>query len=355
MKVYNNIVIPEGLGSVLTDYIDVINSGYSAGYASGYTDALETCQEPDYSKEYFTCEILSGGIFYLSCFFLTQVGVEYSLNGENWTSGLSFDLNLEAGDIIRIRRNSLLDEGEEKGRAPTVGRGTTTFKAYGNVMSLIYGEDFQNKLDLPEGTSRNFYELFTLKSDLVDIDNLVVPATGLTEACYDNMFKQVPRLVSAGNLKLPATTLAPNCYSSMFFACSSLATAPVLPATTLASTCYRNMFNGCTSLTQAPELPATTLADSCYANMFYGCESLTQAPELPATELAERCYESMFGFCGNLNNIRCLATNTSSTNCTKDWLRYGSSTGTFIKHPDAVWERGNSGIPEGWTIMDAEI
>ena len=36
------------------------------------------------------------------------------------------------------------------------------------------------------------------------------------------------------------------------------------------------------------------------------------------------------------------------------WLGGVANQGTFVKAPNAQWERGASGIPEGWTVVDAE-
>jgi hypothetical protein len=142
----------------------------------------------------------------------------------------------------------------------------------------------------------------------------------------------------------------------MFKGCTSLTKAPALPATTLPDTCYSTMFEGCTALTEAPELPATTLNDSCYNGMFWGCTSLTTAPVLPATTLLRYCYQSMFLGCTNLNHITCLAKNISASGCTNSWVYNVSSIGTFIKHPDMKnWKTGDKGIPEGWTVVDADI
>lgn len=140
-----------------------------------------------------------------------------------------------------------------------------------------------------------------------------------------------------------------------------MTTAPELPATTLARWCYADMFTGCTNLTTAPVLPATTLAWSCYQTMFSGCTNLTTAPELPATPLVEYCYSSMFNGCTNLNYIRCLATNISAFLCTRNWLDGVSSTDTFVKHPSMnSWPTISSsnyysGIPSGWTVVDATL
>ena len=172
---------------------------------------------------------------------------------------------------------------------------------YGNIMSLIAGEDYA--------------------------DATVI---GFTYA-FSSLFNANTHIKSAENLILPATTLSNYCYFEMFDGCTSLTTAPVLPATTLAQGCYEKMFYGCSKLTTAPELPATTLAQYCYYNMFRDCTSLTTAPELPATSLAKECYYYMFFGCTSLNSITCLATDISALNCTIDWVYGVSATGTFTK------------------------
>ena len=134
---------------------------------------------------------------------------------------------------------------------------------YGNIMSLIYGDDFIDKNEI-------------------------------YDYAFGDIFENFQALYSVKNLILPATTLGIACYTYMFNKCYNLINVPKLPATTLANDCYDSMFQDCTSLTTAPELPATTLAESCYSCMFYGCTLLTTAPELPATTLAESCYSSMF-------------------------------------------------------------
>ena len=175
-------------------------------------------------------------------------------------------------------------------------------------------------------------------------------ATTLADYCYQYMFQGCTSLTTAP--QLPATTLANECYSGMFHNCSGLTTAPELPATTLATRCYDAMFKNCTSLQTPPELPATTLATRCYREMFYGCTSLTTAPQLPATTLAQYCYSYMFKGCTSLNYIQCLATDTSVTDCTYDWVNGVGNSGTFVKDSSMTWYYGNSGVPIGWTIYD---
>ena len=193
-------------------------------------------------------------------------------------------------------------------------------KIGGNIMSLIYGDNYKNQTTLT-----NSYALTLL-------------------------FYNFTTLTDASELKLPATTLSLECYRSMFYGCTSLTTAPELPATTLANNCYNSMFYGCTSLTTAPELPATTLVTGCYSTMFYGCTSLTTAPELPATTLVTGCYSTMFQNCSNLNYVKTYAEDISATNCLNNWLDGVANSGTFFNEGNATYPvDSSSGIPQGWT------
>ena len=150
----------------------------------------------------------------------------------------------------------------------------------------------------------------------------------------------------------------PNAYYTflkLFLYCTGMTTPPELPATTLRNSCYNSMFDGCTSLTSMPELPATTLAESCYQSMFYGCGSLQKAPDLPALTLVQGCYYQMFMGCGNMTSLKCLATDISAGYCTNMWLYNVANSGTFIKNAEmSSWTRGANGIPEGWTVEDAD-
>ena len=176
-----------------------------------------------------------------------------------------------------------------------------------------------------------------------------LPATILSERCYEGMFSGCTSLVSSPDL--PATILSKRCYEGMFSGCTSLVSAPELPATTLAESCCNNMFKGCTSLVTVSEiLPATTLAKYCCQNMFKGCKSLVTVPKiLPATTLVKGCYNSMFRYCSNLKSVTALF-EKSLTSSLNGWLTGVSSIGTFYKNAEAVWE--NSGIiPDGWDVV----
>ena len=119
---------------------------------------------------------------------------------------------------------------------------------------------------------------------------------------------------------------------------------------------YKSMFHGCSSLTRAPEMhPVMTLRRGCYHFMFKKCEKLEEAPELPATTLAQDCYQEMFSGCKKLRYIKCLATNTGAQGCLTNWVKDVASTGIFVKDATMTgWTTGTGGIPNGWTVEDAE-
>ena len=227
---------------------------------------------------------------------------------------------------------------------------TGRFDVEGNIMSLLYGDNFIGKTNLT-GKDHAFFELFLDCTGLVSADNLVLPATTLADNCYEGMFRNCTSLSIAP--QLPATKLTNSCYEGMFYNCTSLTTIPQLQATSLGISCYCYMFGECTSLSKAPKLPATTLTEMCYRSMFRGCKSLTIAPQLPATTLTSKCYEYMFDGCASLKEITCLATNISASDCTSNWLNNVASTGTFTKSSNMnSWTRGANGIPTNWTIQN---
>ena len=308
-----------------------------------------------FSAKPLTFNILSAGTinWTASSTALTKT-IEYKVNNGGWTSITSNTgssaptITVNPGDKIQFRGNNA--QYSTSSYYNSFSGSTASFEAEGNIMSLIYGDDFKNRLTI--SSDYVFYGLFRQCVNLVSAENLILPATTLANYCYWSMFSDCTSLTTAP--ELPATTLATRCYYGMFLGCTSLTTAPTLPATTLADYCYNAMFNGCTSLTTAPALPATTLADYCYYQMFFNCTSLTTAPALPAITLASYCYQYMFAGCRSLNYIKCLATDISASNCTAGWVNKVASTGTFVKNPDMTsWTEGVSGIPTGWTVQDA--
>ena len=384
-----------------------LTASYSGLTATGNVTVY---QAADLSMEPLTFNILSAGTINWkasnSAFTKT---IEYKLNDNEWVSITSNkgssapSITVTKGDKIQFKGNNA--QYATGSSAYNSFGGSAPFEPEGNIMSLIYGDDFKNNLII--SSTYAFYGLFRDCTKFVSAKNLILPATTLANYCYNSMFRNCTSLKTAPELpatdlaercysdmfsnctslitapkELPATTLADYCYTGMFYDCRKLTTAPTLPATTLTKYCYQSMFYSCTSLTTAPELPATSLARGCYYEMFHSCTSLTTAPkelpattlvdycyyamflgctslttapkELPATTLTKCCYQSMFYSCKSLNYIKCLATNISAYNCTSGWVNNVASTGTFVKNPDMTsWSTGVNGIPTGWTVQNA--
>ena len=365
------------------------------------------------AEKYLGFNILSGGtiVWRTISSFAYARNISYSLDsGTTWIETnlptdnygyYAYTINVNAGDYVMFK-------GENEGYSTGVDNcgffnSTAYFNIEGNIMSLLYGDNFRGKDKVY--SDNTFYGLFE-RTNAVNAENLVLPATTIGRASYGEMFYGCTSLITSPKIlpstrflgessyismfsgctslitapelpatilsdycywhmfqgcrslttapELPATTLTPYCYRDMFNGCSGLTTAPELPATTLADYCYMSMFANCTGLTTAPELPATTLAVLCYSSMFYRCRSLTTAPELPATTLVNSCYSSMFEGCSNLNYIKCLATDVSATNCTGRWLYSVASRGTFVKASSMMnWSYDYNGIPDNWTIQNA--
>lgn len=119
---------------------------------------------------------------------------------------------------------------------------------------------------------------------------------------------------------------------------------------------FFGMFKECTQITDAKDLilPYKLTSNGCFEQMFSGCVNLKSAPALIAETLVMNCCKQMFYNCAKLKNIKCLATNISGRYCTSYWLYNVSTTGTFIKSATMHdWPSGFSGIPEGWSIVDA--
>ena len=136
---------------------------------------------------------------------------------------------------------------------------TANINVSGNIMSLLYEDNFKDKTVFPDNSQHAFSLLFSSNKHLCSAEKLI----------------------------LPATTLASSCYRYMFSYCSSLTTAPALPATKLVDNCYWGMFTGCTSLNSitmlATDIPAPTCLDDWVSGVaatgtFTKAASMTSLP-----------------------------------------------------------------------------
>lgn len=230
-------------------------------------------------------------------------------NGTTWTditaTSEGTEINVLTGDKVLIKGNNPRYAWDKNSYSAFTG-GTAKYNAKGNIMSLIYGDDFIGQTILPDAWALS--QVFN-GSNIVSAEYLIIPATVLT---YD-------------------------CYRSTFAHCQLLVKSPkILPATTLVSECYWYMFTDCPLMETHPELPAETLVYQCYSGMFTGCYSLT--------------------------TIKCLAKEINSNTVTsfiaqQDMPPNTDKLYTFIKHPNAEWptavfSNSYAGIPSSWVIKN---
>ncbi len=413
--VFSNDYVEPFVAIIRDENYEVSDAAYNRFYDVDITEDLYNIP--------LTAGILSNGNFTLRA---SHTGVaktiEYKKNDGAWTSvnvsTTTITIPVSAGDKLSFRGNNdtygaNLSSANQHCAFGCYDSGTTcSFILYGNIMSLISKENFNNLTQLT-GTY-TFEQLFRNDYGLKDASGLVLPATVLALNSYASLFNGVqfrypPRI-------LPATYVASAAYNSMFawnwnlietpeiyaksveqwgcsgmFAgCSALRKSPslqisnllgqyacqgmfkntpieripYLPLKTLSPYCCYQMFENCSAATQFPvELPATDLNTYCYGMMFKGCKGMEEAPILPATEKTNSnfAYSGMFSGCTNLFRVTSylnitLPQDLTTMNTTLDWLAGVASQGILYKSSGATYSSNDtSGLPNGWTSRNVFI
>ena len=222
-------------GNVITG-VDSGNATITAAISEGtnYLGATVTSSEITVSESLNTNQYLTFIPVEDSTFKFSKAGLSYSLDdGSTWTElAANTDTpTVPAESKILWKNNTTLTPSSSNG----IGAFSSSknFDASGNVMSLLFGDNFAGQTSL-SGKAYAFHFLF-----------------------------KNSKVRNAENLALPATTLASGCYTNMFYGCTSLTAAPELPATTLASGCYSSMFYGCTNLNYIKMLATDISATNC--------------------------------------------------------------------------------------------
>ena len=203
--------------------------------------------------------------------------LQFSKNGLNWTtitlSSTAYTITLNKGEKVYFRGNEGVFNWYSGGKkkAITTISANQTHTVGGNINTLL---DYQDPygLTLPQGV---FAELFQNNKKLTSASDITfLPSVdgSLSTYCYLYLFKNCTNLTTVPK-SIPAKKQGRDACNGMF-AYTAITTAPALPATTLSNGCYQYMFSICTSLVNAPTLPATTLANKCYNALFYGCSKL---------------------------------------------------------------------------------
>ena len=155
--------------------------------------------------------------------------LEYFANGSWSNMTTATNITLNSGESVYVRG---ILSGNNASTDYTALKGFGSLKVSGNINTIWdytasdLGAGFQLK------NYCGFHLFNTFSSALIDISELI----------------------------LPATTLADSCYRYMFYGCDNITTSPILPAQTLVSNCYRDMFNNCSKLNKITCL-ATSMAN----------------------------------------------------------------------------------------------
>lgn len=277
-------------------------------------------------NEYFTIEVVTAGKLIYSRYYTNTVArpLQYSKNGGTWTTitpgtnGVlsACTIQVVAGDKIAFKGNNP-EMSSQIGDSCSFCASTCTYKASGNIMSLLAGDDFKNVYSIGSGLNYGdpgmqvFGEFFKNCTGLTDASELALPASASTWRSYYGMFSGCTNMVHGPKeIGLLSLSAAQQCMYCMFDHCTSLVEAPKIKFIEIKGTGNNNgnicqyMFRDCTSLvTPPPELPLqipSSAVSYIYDRMFAGCSSLVSGPALPSTLLAPYCYYGMFSGCTSL-------------------------------------------------------
>ena len=218
------------------EYRDEYQNEYKRKYQNEYRN--------EYRDEYLTLSALGDGeiviVIPASINQAYATSLSYSEDKSEWVKTDIDDTNqtisipVSKGDSIYLKGEAkqLYESGDD---SSVYIDSSANISASGNIMSLLYGDEFKGKTSFPTGSQRNFAYLFGYNEHLLNTENLILPATELTNGCY----------------------------SSMFEGCTFLDTAPVLPATKLVEQCYGMMFGGCNKLNSITILATDISAEDC--------------------------------------------------------------------------------------------
>ena len=215
-----------------------------------------------YYYQYFTVEVLTGGSFTFYTPLSELPTVYYSLNNNSWTEweydatmgddGLLKSLNLSVGDRLRIKSAISNPVGVE-GYYFAESSNTITYNVSGNIMSLVYGDDFVGNDNLNDTITSDGYTPFQM------------------------MFAEDAKIKSAINLCLPSFILSTYMYAAMFSS-STLETAPTIIPAMICEKCYHEMFYNCDNLIGNIVIPEpiglSNLEVDAYYNMFTGSPNI---------------------------------------------------------------------------------
>ena len=332
----NNVWVYDCLNGTYTDEDDEGNNPLYFYYSqtnSPLSNFYVMIDDDDYSNYYFTIESLqdSNQIKMQKNGSGINPTLSYSLDdGETWTtttiSGNTVFATINTGDKIIFKgNNTAFATAWDKYYYFTASK---QFNVYGNIMSIINGDNFKENSEFDSSSTHQFAGLFRT-TYLVDASNLILPALTLYVSSYNGMFRGASNLVY-GPKTLPALNIPMDGYSSMFEGCVKLVEGPEILATSV---------SGCTALNRM----------FCMSRNSKVTAAMTKSPILRITnpQAQNNTYQQLFCGNGNINEITILAqgTNLSFAN----WLSNANSSGVIKTLSDTTFVSGVNGLPSGWS------
>lgn len=223
---------------------------------------------------------------------------------------------VNVGDIIRFKGvNNAID------MQPLFSVDHGRHYVYGNIMSLLYGDDFADKTEFPVDPFngkpyKNIFKGLFGGYMLSGPNKIYIPPISvLGESCFESMFAGEEYLTTLPINELPSAVLAKNCYSGMFSYCKSLTEAPFL---NVSSTDPDNnggecsyMFDTCSALTSISAIISIpTITEGMFANFCIRCSSLSDLSNVIITSKKVTnvlsgdglgSFSDAFRFCGSIN------------------------------------------------------
>ena len=197
--------------------------------------------------------------------------VQYSINGGDWITignqvGVTYTIdNLSQGDIVRFKGSNPTYCNNNKNAEWHFSGTTVECEIQGNIMSLIYGDDFAGETVLPSAWT--FYQMFADVTALTSAKNLVVPARELKESCYRAMFSRCSALTSTFDIDIDIPAL--NCFGYMYENCN-LQKAPLINVGRLIS---GEAYSGVSSPYNAA-FTATFKNNAAIPNIYIWCKNI---------------------------------------------------------------------------------
>ena len=176
----------------------------------------------------------------------SEYTVEYKKNNDGWTT-YSSAISVAVGDVVSFRGTNATyydSTGEGTGNPSTFACSSACY-IYGNVMSLISKESFSTTTSFT--AKKTFLRMFEKQTNL-----------------RSHPYK---------DLVLPATTLTEQCYQDMFSGCTGLTRSAILADAPGAANAYQRMYNGCSNLSEVTCYAEYVTNNSPFANWLTGVAS----------------------------------------------------------------------------------